>query len=112
LWPISKKARRKRFWTRTWLGHKNIDSAGNAALPFCKGLYETGYLEGRNVAIELRSTEQYWEDFKKLSGAQWHSDHSGSAPVTPARTPEEPNEAAIKQWRSMVERCNSTVGSR
>ena len=38
-----------------------LDSAGNAALPFRKGLYETGYLEGRNVAIELRSTEQYGE---------------------------------------------------
>jgi putative tryptophan/tyrosine transport system substrate-binding protein len=38
-----------------------LDSAGNAAPPFRKGLYETGYLEGRNVAIELRSTEQYGE---------------------------------------------------
>jgi putative tryptophan/tyrosine transport system substrate-binding protein len=35
-----------------------LDSAGNAAPPFRKGLYETGYLEGRNVAIELRSTER------------------------------------------------------
>jgi len=38
-----------------------LDTAGNAASPFRKGLYETGYLEGRNVAIELRSTEQYGE---------------------------------------------------
>jgi putative tryptophan/tyrosine transport system substrate-binding protein len=38
-----------------------LDSAGNAAPSFRKGLYETGYLEGRNVAIELRSTEQYGE---------------------------------------------------
>ena len=28
---------------------------------FARVLYETGYLEGRNVAIELRSTEQYGE---------------------------------------------------
>jgi putative ABC transport system substrate-binding protein len=38
-----------------------LDSAGNAALPFRKGLHEMGYLEGRNVAIEMRSTEQYGE---------------------------------------------------
>jgi putative tryptophan/tyrosine transport system substrate-binding protein len=38
-----------------------LDTAGNAVPPFRKGLYETGYLEGRNVAIELRSTEQWGE---------------------------------------------------
>jgi putative ABC transport system substrate-binding protein len=38
-----------------------LDSAGNASLPFRKGLYETGYLEGRNVVMELRSTQQYDE---------------------------------------------------
>jgi putative ABC transport system substrate-binding protein len=38
-----------------------LDSAGNAVPSFRRGLYETGYLEGRNVAIELRATEQYGE---------------------------------------------------
>ena len=33
-----------------------LDSAGNAVPSFRKGLYQTGYLEGRNVAIELRSS--------------------------------------------------------
>ena len=37
-----------------------LDSAGNAALPFRKGLYETGYLEGRN-GRSARSREQYGE---------------------------------------------------
>ncbi|HEY7246165.1 MAG TPA: ABC transporter substrate-binding protein [Xanthobacteraceae bacterium] len=35
-----------------------LDSAMSS---FQKGLYQTGYLEGRNVAIELRSTQQYGE---------------------------------------------------
>jgi putative ABC transport system substrate-binding protein len=38
-----------------------LDSVGDAVPSFRKGLYETDYLEGRNVTMELRSTEQYGE---------------------------------------------------
>jgi putative ABC transport system substrate-binding protein len=56
LWPIATHAQQPAMPVVGIL-----DSAGNAAPPFRKGLYEAGYLEGRNVAIELRSTEQYGE---------------------------------------------------
>jgi putative tryptophan/tyrosine transport system substrate-binding protein len=54
-WPLASRAQP----TMPIIGI--LDTSGNAAIPFSKGLYQTGYLEGRNVAIELRSTEQYSE---------------------------------------------------
>jgi hypothetical protein len=81
-----------------------------------------------------------WESFKKLNGArlpqghvpqsgdehptaatsgrtppvrspQWQSDHSGSTPTTPARTPERPSETpAVKRWLSMVKRLQFDCG--
>jgi putative ABC transport system substrate-binding protein len=36
-----------------------LASAGNLVSAFHKGLSETGYVEGRNLAVELRSTRQY-----------------------------------------------------
>jgi hypothetical protein len=42
---------------------------------------------------------------------QWQSDHSGSTPTTPARTPERFSETpAIKQWLSMVKRLQFDCG--
>jgi len=53
-WPLAARAQQP---TMPVVGI--LDSAVNAVPSFRKGLYQPGYLEGRNVTIELRSSEEY-----------------------------------------------------
>ncbi len=55
-WPIAARAQ------QTAMPVVGILDTVDIAVPsFRKGLYETGYLEGRNVAIEVRSAAEYGE---------------------------------------------------
>jgi putative tryptophan/tyrosine transport system substrate-binding protein len=51
-WPIGARAQQAAVPLVGWLGARSPDVEGPVAAAFRKGLAETGYIEGRNVAIE------------------------------------------------------------
>ncbi len=54
-WPFAARAQQKAMPVVGWLGRTSFESRTKAA--FLQGLSDTGYVEGRNVAIEYRSAE-------------------------------------------------------
>jgi putative ABC transport system substrate-binding protein len=57
-WPLVARGQQRAFPVVGILGSGGTDDE-DWVLAFRKGLSETGYAEGRNVAIEFRSTKQY-----------------------------------------------------
>jgi putative ABC transport system substrate-binding protein len=57
-WPVAARAQQPKLPVIGYLG-TGTQPDSSALVPFRKGLSEMGYVEGRNVAIEFRMTEQY-----------------------------------------------------
>ena len=57
-WPFAARAQQPAVPVVGWIRAGGLPNANN--LPaFRNGLNELGYVEGRNVAVELRNSEQY-----------------------------------------------------
>jgi putative ABC transport system substrate-binding protein len=61
-WPLAARAQPLAVRTIGWLSSRSSEIDTNTVLPgFRQGLSETGYAEGRNVKIEYRWAESYYD---------------------------------------------------
>ena len=56
-WPVVAGAQDTPLPVIGWLSSQSADDDSNRTVPFLRGLKETGYVEGRNVAIEYSWTD-------------------------------------------------------
>ena len=56
-WPLSARAQQPKLPVIGFLGTETPDLFANRVRAFHKGLSETGYVEGQNVAVEYRWAE-------------------------------------------------------
>jgi putative ABC transport system substrate-binding protein len=67
-WPLTARAQQRAMPVIGFLGASSLQSmAGMALLNFKRGLTETGYVEGRNVAIEYRFADDHYERLPALA---------------------------------------------
>jgi putative tryptophan/tyrosine transport system substrate-binding protein len=58
-WPLAARAQQPAMPVIGYLDSTRSQPDPSAVAPFRKGLNEAGYVEGRNVAIDFRATDQY-----------------------------------------------------
>jgi putative tryptophan/tyrosine transport system substrate-binding protein len=58
-WPLVARAQQPAVPVIGWLSSQSADDSKLFTVPFLQGLKETGYVEGRNVAIEYRYAENH-----------------------------------------------------
>src|SRR4051812_359691 len=60
-WPCSAVAQQKARPVIGWLGNSSPSAGSWSVGAFLRGLAETGYIEGQNLAIEYRWSEDHYE---------------------------------------------------
>jgi len=60
-WPCSAVAQQKAMPVIGWLGNSSPSAGSWSVAAFLQGLAETGYVEGQNLAIEYRWSEDHYE---------------------------------------------------
>jgi putative ABC transport system substrate-binding protein len=66
-WPLAARAQQRSTPVIGFLSNRSADSSGNLVTAFRRGLAETGYVEGQNVAIEYRHSEGQRERLPALA---------------------------------------------
>src|SRR6202795_2462627 len=67
-WPLTALAQQRAMPVIGYLGTQSADDDyKNVTVPFLQGLKETGYVEGRNVAIEYRWAENQYDRLPALA---------------------------------------------
>ena len=67
-WPVAARAQQPAVPVIGYLGAQSaVDEYKNFTVPFLQGLKETGYVEGQNVAVEYRWTENQFDRLPALS---------------------------------------------
>jgi putative ABC transport system substrate-binding protein len=70
-WSLAARAQQPAMPVIGWLSSNEEQSAASVSGMFRKGLAEMGYVEGRNVAFELRSTTQI-DQLPSLAAGSYH----------------------------------------
>ena len=66
-WPLAARPQQKAMPTIGWLGNSSPSTGSWSIAAFLQGLGETGYVEGQNVAIEYRWSEDRYERLPALA---------------------------------------------
>src|SRR4051812_34035102 len=66
-WPLASRAQQKTMPVIGYLGSGSAESEAPFREPFLKGLEQSGFLAGRNVAIEYRFAEGRFERLPTLA---------------------------------------------
>jgi putative ABC transport system substrate-binding protein len=67
-WPVAARAQQPTLPVVGWLSTQSADvEYKNFTVPFLKGLKETGYVEGQNVALEYRWAENQFDRLPALA---------------------------------------------
>ena len=66
-WPVVVQAQQAAIPVIGWLDPQSADDAKNLTVPFLRGLKETGYIEGQNVAVEYRYAENQLDRLPALA---------------------------------------------
>src|SRR5262249_49612917 len=67
-WPVAARAQQPALPVIGFLGAGSVDTWVLYVAAFRKGLNETGFVEGQNVAIEYRWAEGQYERMAELAG--------------------------------------------
>src|SRR5262245_61460720 len=66
-WPVALRAQQAAMPVIGWLHATSPESSANRVAAFRRGLNETGYFEGQNVAVEYRWAEGRYQRFPELA---------------------------------------------
>jgi len=66
-WPLAARAQQAAMPTIGFLRSTSLADASHLVTSFRQGLHETGYVEGRNVAIEYLSAEDHLDRLPDLA---------------------------------------------
>ena len=66
-WPVVARAQQRAVPVIGFLSPQSADDPKIDTVPFLQGLKETGYIEGRNVAIEYRWAENQYDRLPALA---------------------------------------------
>ena len=66
-WPLTARAQQPAMPVIGWLHAGSPESSANRVTAFRRGLNETGYFEGQNVAVEYRWAEGRYQRFPELA---------------------------------------------
>ena len=66
-WPLAARAQQPAMPVVGYLGPASPETSRNQLAAFHRGLADTGYVEGRNVAIEYRWAENHYDRLPALA---------------------------------------------
>ena len=66
-WPLAARAQQPAMPVVGYLGPASPEASRNQLAAFHRGLADTGYVEGRNVAIEYRWAENHYDRLPALA---------------------------------------------